>query len=1431
MDRDTRNLLERTTQQARRLLELEYKRQLEGTFDILPDGTIHPDAGRHLSDEECFLRGRLVTAIEHRRAQGESPADSVDNFIRECAFTFLNRIVALRMIEARGLIKPSISKGEESSGFTNEFLLLAPGLKSLPDKGYRLYLESLFDEIGREVGVLFDRGDLAGQLWPDRPRLLELLDLLNDPGLDEAWGADETMGWVYQYFNTDEERRQMRADSAAPRNRREMAVRNQFFTPRYVVEFLTDNTLARTWYEMLRGQTLLKERCALMVWSPREHFLQPGERPDRTEAAGDGNPKELFRRTVVPHCPPKDPREIRVLDPACGSGHFLLYCFDLLEVIYQEAWEYDIGAIRKDYPSKAELDRAVPELILRHNLHGIDIDPRAAQIGSLALWMRAQRSWHTIPRAQRAPIRKTNIVIAEPMPGETDLLDEFCDTLSPTLLGQLVKGVFQSMHIVGDAGSLLRIEAEIAKMIADARQQWLEEETPTDRTGHPLLFATSNQRTLFETGLLPTDFWDFAEERLLEALHRFACIAGNGDGFRRRLFAEDAEHGFAFIDVCRQRYDVILMNPPFGEASLGSREYLYDSLPEAARDLFAGFVSRFNDLLVENGRLGVLSNRTAFFSDYLSSWRISNFLGEKTSLAVVADLGYGVLDALVEAAAYVCHNGRDQDCLFINALSTVEKAEAISRQIKAVQLGGIGRGSVFRNLRIFERLPDHRLLYQLHAFWIDKLNLSGDHPLYRSKAGLTSGDDARNLRLFWEVDPAVIGTRWRWLAKGGGFSRYLSDLHLLIDWQNAAFLHRVRNSELYGQRGVTYTERTTSNLSARVLNEGSCFSGPGPGIIPLQAKHLQFLLAYMNSFVACYCLESIIGGGDWSIKGTAARHLEPGYVKYLPVVEIDDDTADWFRVQVNELIGILEDLNEDETSALFTYVRCNRTNTIQESLTGETRYRFGRLSVAYNIVESLEKRMTLLLDLPESRIRDAYSDTGWPWPDVDCRAEQVPPTVLELDPLEPCAAPEQGNATGPRHRFETKLSHYLHSGVERQARVLGIRPAALCRLLAEKARPEEAALLRYVTCMVSYLVGCAFGRWDIRLAIRKSSVAAAVADPFGELPVCSFGVLKGAEGLPLAEGEYERLRAAGLWDYPIDLPWDGILVDDPSESRDIENSVRRVLDVIWCEGMRAIEGEVCGVLGTQSLREYFRKPGGFFADHLKRYCKSRRHAPIYWRLSSSSGGYSIWLYYHRLGRDTLWRVLNDFVKPRLAREVRRLSGLRDGPGEAPSPSQRRAMQEQEAFVAELLAFRDEIERIAPVWDPNLNDGVLLNFAPLWKLVPQLPAWQRELRDCWQRLCEGEYEWAHLAMHLWPERVVPKCASDRSMAIAHGLGEQFWEEQADGQWRPKKRTASEIAELVQERSSNVVKASLEKLMAQTSGLPTGRRGKGSTRRNA
>ena len=122
-------------------------------------------------------------------------------------------------------------------------------------------------------------------------------------------------------------------ESAAPRNSRELAVRNQFFTPRYVVEFLTDNTLGRIWYEMTRGDTRLKEQCRYLVRRPNEIFLKPGETAPESSTKQDNlSQEELLKQPVhIPHRPLKDPRTILMLDPACGSMHFGLYAFDLFE--------------------------------------------------------------------------------------------------------------------------------------------------------------------------------------------------------------------------------------------------------------------------------------------------------------------------------------------------------------------------------------------------------------------------------------------------------------------------------------------------------------------------------------------------------------------------------------------------------------------------------------------------------------------------------------------------------------------------------------------------------------------------------------------------------------------------------------------------------------------------------------------------------------------------------------------------------------------------------------------------------------------------------------------------------------------------------------------------------------------------------------------
>ena len=264
MDKDVRNRIQRATQRARGLLEEEFSEQLEGTFDIHADGSIADEPGAHLDERGRLLRTELIAAIEHRTSALTDLGTAVADYQREAAFTCLNRFVALKMLESRGLLQECVTKGDQSAGF-KEFTGLAAGLVQLPDRGYRLYLECLFDEVAQEVGVLFDRSDPSSLLWPRGPALLELLAVLNDQELEGIWVEDETIGWVYQYFNSGEERKQMRDESGAPRNSRELAVRNQFFTPRYVVEFLVDNTLGRTWLEMTGEQSELRESCEYFV--------------------------------------------------------------------------------------------------------------------------------------------------------------------------------------------------------------------------------------------------------------------------------------------------------------------------------------------------------------------------------------------------------------------------------------------------------------------------------------------------------------------------------------------------------------------------------------------------------------------------------------------------------------------------------------------------------------------------------------------------------------------------------------------------------------------------------------------------------------------------------------------------------------------------------------------------------------------------------------------------------------------------------------------------------------------------------------------------------------------------------------------------------------------------------------------------------------
>jgi hypothetical protein len=308
-------------------------------------------------------------------------------------------------------------------------------------------------------------------------------------------------------------------------------------------------------------------------------------------------------------------------------------------------------------------------------------------------------------------------------------------------------------------------------------------------------------------------------------------------------------------------------------------------------------------------------------------------------------------------------------------------------------------------------------------------------------------------------------------------------------------------------------------------------------------------------------------------------------------------------------------------------------------------------------------------------------------------------------------------------------------------------------------------------------------------------------------------MLTGDGGLPLAR------PPAG---YPLSFPDDGILVDDPGHPRDITAAVRAVFEAAFGPRADAVSQDVAALLDPRDHDLKHWLASGFFEHHLRRYSKSRRKAPILWQLGTPSGRYSVWCYAHRMTRDSLLAIQNDIVGPKLATEERRLSSLVSQTGQTPSARERAEIATQASVVDELRTLLDEVRRVAPLWNPDLDDGIVLVMAPLWRLVPTHKAWQKELKARWDELAAGKYDWAQLAMHLWPERVVPKCATDRSLAIAHELEDVFWAEGSDGKWTVRTRPTRPSAELMAERTSPAVKAALVSLLDSPSPIGGGKR---------
>jgi hypothetical protein len=1278
LDATQRGRLERLIGRARGVLEADLTDQAAGRFGIDVDGSIADENALRLDPAALATRRELVDVVAHVQSEGDTASAAVGRLLRETVFTHLNRLIAIRIAEALGLLPPALTAGRRSQGF-RDLLELAPLLAGDETGGYWTYLQLCGDELAGDVPTLFDPRNPLLALTPSPGALNDLVELLADPEAAELWTAPDCLGWVYQFFNTAEERRAMREASAAPSDSRELAVRNQFFTPRYVVDFLVQNSLGRRLIDADPTSPLLDD-LPLLIDPP----------------TGPGDPVDLA--------------DVSVLDPACGSGHFLLAAYDVLERAWHHAGVADA--------------EAAPSIV--RALWGIEIDPRCTQVAAAALIFRARRA---MPEGE---LPRPNIICARALPPTSTGLDQVLAVL-PQQQRRLVERFTEALADAPVLGSLLKIEERLAAEVRAAA-----------------FGDAADPGSLADA--LPTETLEAHEHDLLISLQDLADATTASPA--ERLLVAEADDATRFVQALQRRYDAVLMNPPFGEPVPMTKPYLRSEYTGAPSSVFleSCFVLRGLTLVGQAGYVGAITSRAGLFLSTYERWRGAALLDGR--LRALADLGYGVMEqAMVEAAAYTVGGPRTSGrAVFLRLLRDADRAAAV-RNVAANARAGITDERLYHvDLSDLKSLPRKAMAYWL-APWVQHA-FSSLPPIEGAggevRRGSWPGDDFRFLRLWWE-NPKAAGRSNSWVtyAKGGTYAPYYGEPHLVVDWDAERGTFRgfegrkgrptpiPENASYYFRPGLTWSRRTASSFAVRILPRGSVFADKGPGIFADTESRLFGILGWLNSRYARLFVEAQVAAGEEVQSGSASRSYEVGIVQRIPWPGsmLDEQTQRKLATTAARIAEAVR-LRDRHDELTRSYVRPGawpiRGTTIEEAV---------QASVLRAEDQELEiLRLTLLidglleegLDLDEETRRYVEAQVG-PHP-ASYRASAETDLTAHVGDLYPRPIDELVDTVVDRvggRRYLSTMSHYASRRLELIAHAA---QASVEAVAAERRRLgllPPGALYDNTDQLVSYMLGTAFGRWDVRIG-RDSPDDLTLPSLFDELRGFSPGMLVNPGGQPLAEA---------LAEYPIELPPSGVLVDEPGHKWDVEARLLSASRVLFDDPERVV-AELLQIVRRSTVREHLRR--SFFIDHLSRYSKSRRKAPIYWPLYVPSQTWGVWVYAPTLSREALFAVAQ-IAANRLDRgeaEIARLGRERESGGAGRSAREvATALESEERLAEELRPFRHEAERIAGLgWEPDLDDGIILCAAPLAGLFL---AW-KDAATARQEIKEGKYPWASVS---------------------------------------------------------------------------------------
>lgn len=774
--------------------------------------------GRALSPEETEWRDALL------RAGAE---EGLEHLRDRAAYTWFNRIAAVRYMEVHDFLpsrvrmftRPAADGGWElGSQAVDEALdveiegadpMRIAELKQAGEDGplFRyLFLAQCAELSGCLPGVFQPVDACMALLLP--------ANLMDPDGVigrmvgdidEEDWADVQVLGWMYQYYNS--EVKDAFFASKAKETPDTIGPATQLFTPDWIVRYMVQNSLGRLW--MLNNP-------ASPLRDEMEYYIEPdAEREDFIKIGG--------------------PEDISLCDPACGSGHILVYAFELLAKMYLE---------------RGYREREIPGLVLSKNLHGMEIDPRAAQIARLALAMCARgMDRRFFGRGVQADIS----VLAPVVLGEGDVPQGSALEKKKDLVDALA-------HL-DEAGSLLAPDASDLAAIREA----------IDLTGADGLFGNSSK------------------EKLQCALATCETLARRHD--------------------C-----VVANPPYMGSSSFGPfmSKWVKKNYPDVKSDLFSSFVVRMFNLAKDHGECGVMSPFVWMFIGSYEKLRIEMI--DNRTLTSLIQLEYsGFAGATVPICTYTFHNSfiKGYKGGYVRLSDFVGAAVQAPKALEAV--GNPDCGWFYRrDAETFKQIPGTPIAYWLSENYGRMFELGTMKSAYVSGGRLKTHDNEKYVRNWWEVPTSLIGKLWMPLANGGGFSRWSGMKYDVVDWSTEAndFYGQhggLPKSGSTERKGICWGLITSGRCSFRVKEQDELFTSGSPTIYVANQENERALpidLAFLNSSIASDLLEAINPTLNTTVGDVLSLPMPPSSPSDAEIVEHADRSvsmvqADWDSLETS----------------------------------------------------------------------------------------------------------------------------------------------------------------------------------------------------------------------------------------------------------------------------------------------------------------------------------------------------------------------------------------------------------------------------------------------------------------------------------------------------------------------------------------------------